>query len=259
MRRLLITCGLFAAACATPDLASAQNQQNRNNNTGSSGFGSTGSSGFGSNGSSGFGSTGSSGFGSTGASGFGSNSGAGGQAGGFGANGQTGLGGQGQNGANANGGLLGRGANQSGFLGRNVQNQGMQGNNLGGGGGGRGGGGNRGGNGLNGLNGGGGNGGNANQTPIVRPRQKIAFEYTLPTSSAIQSTIEARLTKLSDKRHSLKSVMVAVEDKGEVVLRGEVASADDAKLAENMLRQEPGVRSVRNELSFPAPVPSKDE
>ena len=257
MRRLLITCGLFAVACVVPELASAQNQQNRNTNTGSSGFGSTGSSGFGSTGSSGFGSTGSSGFGSTGASGFGSNSGTGGQAGGFGTNGQTGVGGQGQNGAN--GGLLGRGTNQNGFLGRNVQNQGMQGNNLGGGGGGRGGGGNRGGNGLNGLNGGGGNGGKANQTPIVRPRQKIAFDYTLPSSSAIQSTIEARLTKLSVKRPSLKSVMVAVEDKGEVVLRGEVASADDAKLAENMLRQEPGVRSVRNELSFPAPVPSKDE
>lgn len=250
MRRLLITCGLFAVACVVPELASAQNQQNRNTNTGSSGFGSTGSSGFGSNGSSGFGSTGSSGFGSTGASGFGSNSGAGGQAGGFGTNGQTGVGGQGQNGAN--GGLLGRGANQNGFLGRNTQNQGMQGNNLGGGGGGgRGGGGNRGGNGLNGLNGGGGNGGNANQTPIVRPRQKIAFEYTRPSSSAIQSTIEARLTKLSVKRPSLKSVMVAIADQGEVVLRGEVASADDAKLAENMLRQEPGVRTVRNELSFP--------
>ncbi len=258
MRRLLITCGLFAAACAVPILASAQTQ-NRNNNTGSSGLGSTGSSGFGSTGSSGFGSTGSSGFGSTGASGFGSNAGTGGQAGGFGTNGQTGLGGQGQNGANANGGLLGRGTNQNGILGRNAQNQGMQGNNLGGGGGGRGGGGNRGGNGLNGLNGGGGNSGNANQTPIVRPRQKIAFDYKLPSSSAIQSTIEARLTKLSDKRPSLKSVRVAIEDKGEVVLRGEVASADDAKLAENMLRQEPGVRTVRNELSFPTSTPTTDE
>ena len=254
MRRLLITCGLFAAACVVPELASAQNQQNRNTNTGSSGFGSTGSSGFGSTGSSGFGSTGSSGFGSTGASGFGSNSGSGGQAGGFGTNGQSGLGGPGQTGANANGGLLGRGANQNGILGRNVQNQGIQGNNLGGGGGGGGrggGGGNRGGNGLNGLNGSGGNSGNANQTPLVRPRQKIAFDYKLPSSAAIQSTIEGRLTKLSVKRPSLKSVMVAIGDKGEVVLRGEVASADDAKLAENMLRQEPGVRTVRNELSFP--------
>lgn len=251
MKKLLLTCGLITAACLAPTVASAQNRTNTGTgNTGTSGFGSTGASAFGSTGSSGLG--GSSPFGSTGGSGTGS-TGFGTQNG-QGANGQTGFGGQNQAGANGNnGGILGRNTSQNqGILGRNAQNQGAGGN-IGGLGGGRGGGGNRGNSGLNAQNGGGGNGANANQTPLVRPRQKVAFDYRLPTSGAIQTTLEARLTKLSVKKApGLKSVRVAVEDKGEVVLRGEVASASESKLAENMLRFEPGVRTVRNELTFPA-------
>ena len=258
MRKLLLTCGLIAVACLTPAVVSAQNRTNTGTgNTGSSGFGNTGSSSFGSTGASGLG--GSSGFGSTG-SGLGSGTGStgfGNQTG-LGNTGQTGFGGQNQLGANGNnGGILGRNTNQNqGILGRNVQNQGTGGNN--GQGGGRGGG-NRGNNGSNSQNGGGGNGANANQIPLVRPRQKVAFDYRLPTSDAIQTTLETRLTKLSVKAPGLKSVMVAVEEKGEVVLRGEVASVSESKLAENMLRLEPGVRTVRNELTFPAAAPSDDE
>lgn len=254
MRKLLLTCGLIAAAWIVPSVVSAQNRNNNNTGSGNSGFGSTGSSGFGSTGSSGFGSTGSSGlggtsgFGATGGSGFGS-TGLGGQ----GANGQTGFGGQNQLGGNAsNGGILGRNTNQNGILGRNTQNQGVGGNNnLGGGG--RGGGGNRGNgnNGLNAQNGGGGNSGNANQTPLVRPRLEVAFDYPRPKTDAIQITLETRLTKLSVKSPGLKSVTVAVADKGEVVLRGEVGSEAESKLAEISLRIEPGVRTIRNELTFP--------
>jgi len=253
MRKRLLTCGLIAVACLVSSVASAQNRgSNGSSNTGSSGFGNTGSFGSGSAGSSGFGTTGSSGLG--GSSGFGS-TGFGAQNG-LGTNGQSGFGGQNQLGANGNnGGILGRNTNQNQFLGRNVQNQGAGGNT--GLGGGRGGGGNRGNNGLNSQNGGG-NGANANQTPLVRPRQKVAFDYRLPTSAAIQTTLETRLTKLSAKAPGLKSVMVAVEDKGEVVLRGEVTSVSESKLAENMLRLEPGVRTVRNELTFPA-TSSSDE
>ncbi len=255
MKKLLLTCGLITAACLAPTVASAQNRTNTG--TGNTGTGNTGTSGFGSTGASAFGGTGSSGlggsspFGSTGGSGLGS-TGFGAQNG-QGANGQTGFGGQNQAGANGNnGGILGRNTNQNqGILGRNAQNQGAGGNN-GGLGGGRGGGGNRGNSGLNSQNGGGGNGANANQAPLVRPRQKVAFDVRLPTSGVMQTTLETRLTKLSVKKApGLKSVMVAVEDKGEVVLRGEVGSASESKLAETMVRFEPGVRTVRNELTFP--------
>lgn len=249
MRKLLLTCGLITVACLAPSVASAQNRgSNGSSNTGSSGFGNTSALGSGNTGSTGFGTNGSSGFGSTGgsgATGFGAQNGQG-------TNGQSGFGGQNQLGANGNnnGGILGRNTNQNQFLGRNVQNQGAGGNM--GQGGGRGGGGNRGNNGQNSQNGGGGNGANANQIPLVRPRQKVAFDYRLPTSEAIQTTLETRLTKLSVKTPGLKSVVLDIEDKGEVVLRGEVGSESDAKLAENMLRLEPGVRTIRNELTFPA-------
>lgn len=264
MRSFLLTSGLVAILLAVPALVSAQQGGNRGN-TGSSGFGNTGSSGFGS---SGFGSTnsggfGSTGFGSTGSSGFGS-SGLGGQTG-FGQQqgmgGQTGFGNQNQMGGNANG-FLGRNMNQNQLLGRNTGNQGMGGNSdIGRGGGGNRGGGNRGANGLNALNqlNGGGGGGNANQAPLVRPRQRVAFDYPTPVAGTIQTTLEARLTKVSLKSPGLKSVMLAIEDKGEVVLRGQVNSAAEAKLAENLLRLEPGVRTVRNELTYPAAAPATDE
>ena len=254
MKKLLLTCVLITAACLAPTVASAQNRSNTGTgNTGSSGFGSTGSSAFGSTSASGLG--GSSPFGSTGGSGstgFGAQNGQG-------ANGQTGFGGQNQLGANGNnGGILGRNINQNqGILGRNVQNQGAGGNT--GQGGGRGGGGNRGNNGNNSQNGGGGNGANANQTPLVRPRLEVAFDYPQPKTSAIQTKLETRLTNLSLKTPGLKSVRVAVEDKGEVVLRGEVGSAAESKLAEISLRIEPGVRTVRNELTFPAAAPPTAE
>lgn len=255
MRKLLMTCGLIAMACLAPSVASAQNRNNtgagNTGNTGMSGFGSTGSSAFGSIGSSGLGGT--SGFGATGGSGstgFGAQNGQG-------TNGQTGFGGQNQLGANGNnGGLLGRNTNQNQLLGRNVQTQGAGGNNnLGGG---RGGGGNRGNNGNNALNGGGGNGGSTNQTPLVRPRQKVAFDWPQPKTAAIQITLETRLTKLSVKSPGMKSIMVAVEGKGEVVLRGEVDSESESKLAERSLRLEPGVWTIRNELTFPAAAPADE-
>lgn len=259
MRKLLLSCGLIAATCLSSSVASAQNRGNTGSgNTGSSAFPSNSSSQFGSGGSSGLGGAGS--FGATGGSGLGGQSGSTGfgAQNGLGTNGQTGFGGQNQLGANgANGGILGRNTNQNqGILGRNVQNQGVGGNNnLGGG---RGGGGNRR-NGLDTMNASGGNGGNTNQTPLVRPRQKVAFDYPQPKTNAIQITLETRLTKLSAKIPGLKGVIVAVEDKGEVVLRGEVGTASESKLAENFLRLEPGVRTVRNELTVPVAAPPADE
>lgn len=256
MRKLLLTCGLIAAAGMVPSVASAQNRgTNGSSNTGSSGFGNTSAFGSGSAGSSGFGTNSSSGLGGasgSGSTGFGAQNGQS-------ANGQTGFGGQNQAGANGNnGGILGRNTNQNqGILGRNTQNQGAGGN-TGLGGGGRGGGGNRGNNGQNSQNGGGGNGTNANQTPLVRPRLEIAFDFRLPTPVNIQTTLETRLTKLSVKTPGFKSIVLAIEDKGEVVLRGEVGSASEAKLAETMLRLEPGVRTVRNELTFPAAEPAAE-
>ena len=250
MRTFLMTCGLIVVASFAPAVASAQNRTNTGTgNTGSTGFGNAGTSGFGNTGTSGLG--GSSGFGSTGSSGFGS-TGIGGQTG-QGGSGQTGFGGQNQLGGTANnGGILGRNTNQNQLLGRNIQNAGVGANNNFGGG--RGGGGNRGNNGNNLMNGVGSNGGNANQTPIVRPRLEVGFNFPKAKTENIQIALETRLTRLSVKTPAMKSVMVAVENKGEVVLRGTVGSESEAKLAMELLRLEPGVESIRSELSFPGSV-----
>lgn len=252
MKTQLTTVVLATLVCLLPEMANAQNRNTGSSlgSGGSSGFGSSGSSGFGNSGSSGFG--GSGGFGSTGGNGFGGGtSGFGGQNGFGGNQNQSGFGNQNMLGNNANnGGILGRNTNQNQFLGRNIQNMGMGGNNQFGGGGGRNGGGNRGNNALNALNGGG-NGNGASQPLLVRPRQKIAFEYRLPETDQIHSTLTTRLTKLSANSPGLKNVTIAMEEKGVAVLKGEVASESDAKLAENVLRLEPGIRTVRNELTFP--------
>jgi len=219
---------------------------------------------------------GSSMFGGTGnSSGFGS-SGQGG-AGGFGQTG-TGMGqggfgqaGTGQNRNNAmgaqqgqNNGFLGINNNPNNFLGRTQQGQtnlnGQTGNlgrnNRAG---------QRGGNRQldsnlqNILNGGQqGGGGQAQQPPAVRPRQKVAFEYPQPKLEAVIATTQTRMQKLAVRYPHLSDVQLAQESDGTVVLRGSAPSENDAKVAENMLRFEPGVRKIRNELTFPPPRPDSE-
>lgn len=47
---------------------------------------------------------------------------------------------------------------------------------------------------------------------------------------------------------ALKGMTIDVTPQGDVTLRGEATSLQASKLAANLLRMEPGVRSVRNEL-----------
>jgi osmotically-inducible protein OsmY len=94
----------------------------------------------------------------------------------------------------------------------------------------------------------GGNGSNAvRQFPQVRPRQKVGFEYSKPQLVAVTGNVQTRF----QTRSELSGVNVSLEPTGEVVIRGQVASAEKAKLAENLARLEPGVTKVRNELSYP--------
>ncbi|HUQ69916.1 MAG TPA: BON domain-containing protein [Planctomycetaceae bacterium] len=227
----------------------------------------------GQNGQGGQGSTASSGSsmfgGSTGTSGLGTA----GVGTGQGGAGQGGLGqqGTGQNRNNAmgaqqgqNNGFLGVNNNPNNFLGRNAQGQtnlnGQTGNtgrnNRAG---------QRGGNRQldsnlqNMLNGGQqGGGGQTQQQPAVRPRQKVAFEYPQPKLEAVIATTQTRLTKLAVRYPHLSDVQLSQESDGTVVLRGSAPSENDARVAENMLRFEPGVRKIRNELTFPPPRPDSE-
>jgi osmotically-inducible protein OsmY len=46
-------------------------------------------------------------------------------------------------------------------------------------------------------------------------------------------------------------VHFTLDDSGQVVMTGQVKSEEQARLAENVVRLEPGVNKVRNELTYP--------
>ena len=210
---------------------------------GNSGFGSQGG-GIGSGGMGGLSSGG--GFGNTGMGGMG---GAGGGRGGTGG-GNTGSAFGNNQGANQ-GGFVGRNVNPNQFIGLNTLTGGNPGqlnngrqNSLGGLG-------NRNTNlnsqqNLNSSNSG------QNQGVPLRARQKVAFEYPKPQLATVQSAVQVRLDKFSTRNAALKSVTLAVDDTGAIVLHGDVASESTARLAEKLVRLEPGVKSVRSELTYPA-------
>lgn len=166
-------------------------------------------------------------------------------------------------GQNQGGGFIGGNNNQN-LIGRNTQNQGgaqgMNGqmNNMFGGGNNRG----QRGNNMNLMNSlFGNNGGNSNSNtgPVIRPRQKVAFDYPVPSGEMLQTTLQTQITQVSKRHPKLSNILISTGASGEVVLRGAVKTQADAKLAEHLVRFEPGVRTVRNELTFAAETPVENE
>jgi hypothetical protein len=141
--------------------------------------------------------------------------------------------------------------------------------NLGGLRGGQGGQGGRGQNGANGNNpnqqnaNGGGFGGSTPVSPqrVIRPQMKVAFSAPSPMPAKTTASINNRFQKLAvqiprgsanrgiSNRAELKGVTVQTPEAGEVVLKGTVATEDARRLAAIMARLEPGVRSVRNDIT----------
>lgn len=112
-----------------------------------------------------------------------------------------------------------------------------------------------------------GNGGNAGQrgnngrdnsppertTSMIRPRQRVAFEFDAKTPVAVATKMTTRMVKISRKNPSLKGVEIKVDGE-DIVLTGKVKTAEQSRLAAILLRQEPGVKSIRNELVVEQPT-----
>jgi hypothetical protein len=105
--------------------------------------------------------------------------------------------------------------------------------------------------GMNGM-GQGANGMGANSTQrVVRPQLRIGFRNQVRPPAEIQTALSNRITAMPDLKVS--NLQVNHDGAGQVTLRGNVDSDHERKLAAAMARQEPGVRSVQNELTVAKP------
>jgi hypothetical protein len=105
-----------------------------------------------------------------------------------------------------------------------------------------------------GIGGGYGNASAAQVIALPRPISYTAVVRFAPppmTAPVIHATARAVL----DRSISLSNPrgIEVVPNGAVVILRGTVRDADEAQLAENMLRLTPGISDVKNELKFPAP------
>lgn len=85
---------------------------------------------------------------------------------------------------------------------------------------------------------------------VIRPRQKIAFDFPRRPGTTVSSDLNVRYQQLSSSQRSFSEVSVTVDAEGTATLVGSVDSAESARLAELMARLEPGVRNVQNELTI---------
>jgi hypothetical protein len=93
------------------------------------------------------------------------------------------------------------------------------------------------------------------QQRSVRPQMVVNFDYPAHTPDNTETALTTRFSKLANK---VQFQAVEIEVNGtRVILRGEVASQQDIKLASILARLEPGVRTVQNELTVaPDPEPA---
>jgi hypothetical protein len=80
-----------------------------------------------------------------------------------------------------------------------------------------------------------------------------AFDYRPAAPNIVQSDVQGMLTR-STSLSPNRDIRVAVEGPA-MVLRGNVASEQDRRLAEALVRLTPGVHEIRNELTVTGPPP----
>lgn len=85
---------------------------------------------------------------------------------------------------------------------------------------------------------------------VVRPRLSIAFDYNRRPETTVQTNLSTEFQRLRTNRPSLDGVQVVLGSDRQAVLRGTVPSENDKKLAAMLARMEPGVSSVKNELTI---------
>lgn len=88
------------------------------------------------------------------------------------------------------------------------------------------------------------------RVPMYAPRLRIDFGFAPQAASEVSAALTRRL-QAAPFRAGTSPIAVSVAD-GVATLRGEAASAQDRKLAELLVRFEPGIVSVQNQLTVPS-------
>jgi hypothetical protein len=101
------------------------------------------------------------------------------------------------------------------------------------------------------------NTGSTQGTRTIRPSLRLGFTPKLRPTKDLQESLGKRLKALSTSVPSLiggrseyASVKFDFAKQGEIVLSGSVPNEDASQLLANILRMEPGVSSVRNDLKI---------
>ncbi len=90
----------------------------------------------------------------------------------------------------------------------------------------------------------------------IRPQQKVSFEVPKIPYEELNTTLNSRFERVT-RQPALRGVTVDLDADGVVVLSGEVATPSQKQLAANMVRLEPGVKKVRNELTLATSLEKK--
>jgi len=81
----------------------------------------------------------------------------------------------------------------------------------------------------------------------------IAFSYQPRSPSETSQLLRSQLQNVAESNPEFAGIKAEVGDDGQVILTGHVRSNDTRRLAEIVVRLEPGVYSVKNELTVRVP------
>ncbi|MGE3317026.1 MAG: BON domain-containing protein [Planctomycetaceae bacterium] len=98
--------------------------------------------------------------------------------------------------------------------------------------------------------------GNAATRNLVRAQHRVAFDYPQPVTTAVGNSLNSRLKSVVANRPDFNGLDIAYDENlGQATLRGTVKSTEAAQVAVALIRMEPGVRSVKSELSISPETP----
>lgn len=91
------------------------------------------------------------------------------------------------------------------------------------------------------------------QNTNVRIRPQVSFPYDSRVSESVNVALASQFRRIGQSNPDFGDIQFTMDDRSEVTLTGTVPREHAGRLAAALIRLEPGVRSVRNELTVAAP------